>query len=85
METSNKEKILELWREELLEVVETGDWISEGKYETCETIVLYEGNHYSIYQSRSGSYFSDYHNEEPSVYEVEPYQETVTKWRIKKK
>lgn len=84
----NKElagKILELWRAEhtSLIIVEPGRWISDGKYENKETIVQYEWKYYCIDQYRSGSYFTDYESEEPQIYEVEPYEITVTRWKPK--
>lgn len=42
-----------------------------------------EPGYYQINDARSGSYWSDYEYDEPSVFKVEPYEQTitVTKWR----
>jgi len=65
-------------------VVENGDWIEDGKYSFKETIIKYQGKFYSISEARSGSYYSDYYYNEPEAYEVEPYEITVTKYRVVK-
>ncbi len=85
MEQSLKDEILQLFEDEdkELTIVEKGLWVSDWKYETKETIVLYEGKHYCIDESRTGSYYSDYEYGDPIVYEVEPYEITVTKWKAK--
>lgn len=76
-----KQTLFELFEDEADEValVESGDWIDNGKYSYREDVVLYEGKHYMITQSRSGSYFTDYHYEDPEIYEVTPRTETVVK------
>lgn len=44
-----------------LEYVEDTGWVGDGgKYETKETVFKHNGKHYAIYESRSGSYYSDY-------------------------
>lgn len=68
------------------EVVEDGDWISEGKYEYKEIVFKFEGKYYRLSDSRSGSYFTDYHYEsedwddEVEVETVVPKKVTTTKW-----
>lgn len=43
-------------------LVEEGEWISDGKYEHCSHVYLHEPTqkYYSIFDSRTGSYYSDY-------------------------
>lgn len=43
-----------------LTVVEIGDWVSEGKYESCEVIFTDGERYYCATAMRSGSYYSDY-------------------------
>ena len=61
-------------------VVVDGDWEDEGKYSNCADVYQDKstGKFYSIYNSRSGSYYSDYYFSEAEVYEVEP-KEVVKK------
>jgi len=65
-------------------VIKKGDWIDEHKHQYQETIISYENKLYCICQSRSGSYWSDYEYDEPEAYEVEPYEVTVTEYRVVK-
>lgn len=76
------DKILYLWdnEDESLVVVEKGRWKVSSKYEHKTTIVSYEGKYYGIDQSRSGSYYSDYHYDDPEAYEVTPVQVMKTVW-----
>lgn len=82
--------------EDLGEIVDEGDWTDERKYQHKTDIVHvtdpsigqhldipFEKGYYCINQSRSGSYWSDYEYDEPTITKVEPYDEviTVTKWR----
>lgn len=70
-----------------IEIIEVGEWEIEYKDCACkESIVKLEGKYYSITESRSGSYYSDYFYDEPTIVEVEPKTETVvvTKWVAKK-
>ena len=73
-------KIIELFEDDELEIVEEGDWISEHKIDVCETIVKYEDKYYNITQGRSGSYYSDYEYYDPEVCEVVPKEVTTVKW-----
>ena len=73
-------KIIELFEDDELEIVEEGDWISEHKIDVCETIVKYEDKYYNITQDRSGSYYSDYEYYDPEVCEVLPKEVTTVKW-----
>jgi len=80
--------LFELFQDEADEVehIESGDWIEGGKYSFKDDIVLYEGKYYMITQSRSGSYFSDYHYDDPEIVEVAPRTETIVKtfWDVVK-
>lgn len=72
-----------------------GEWINDAKWQHKTDIVnivdnkeqftdlAFEPGYYCIEQARSGSYWSDYEYDEPTVTKVEPYEETitVTKWR----
>lgn len=76
-------------------VHEEGEWINDHKWQHKTDIVNvsdnkeqftglpFEPGYYCINQSRSGSYWSDYEYDEPTITKVEPYEETmtVTKWR----
>lgn len=57
---------------EEVEIIEEGDWVSEGKYEVCESILKYKEKLFCMVQSRSGSYYTDYYYNEPHFYEVIP-------------
>lgn len=65
-----------------VKVVEKGRWIAEHKYEHRTDIVEYRGKFYSIGQSRSGSYHSDYYYGAPTVQEVTRLEEVkvVVTW-----
>lgn len=91
-----KETLLELTSEGVgvevdgLLVVFQGKWRDDGKYSRQQTVFSCEGKHYQVWESRSGSYFSDYYYdsenwpEEVECDEVEPVEVTVTEWRKKK-
>jgi hypothetical protein len=64
---------------EVIEIIQEGDWKQEHKYQYSETIVKFEDKYYSVNQSRSGSYHSDWYYNDPDVYEVERKEEIVTK------
>ena len=65
-----------------LEVVQESDWTSEGKYEYSDTVYRHipTGRFVCIGQSRSGSYFSDYEYDDPSISEVVPEVVTITRY-----
>lgn len=63
-----------------VEVVEVGDWIDEGKYSYQSTIIKYKDKFYSVNQSRSGSYHTDYYYDDPTVYEVVQKERTTVDW-----
>lgn len=72
------------------ELIEDGDWISEGKYEYCTQVVkhLPSGKHYTYSLGRSGSYYSDYYYDYedfvPDIIEVKQVTKTVTvtQWEV---
>lgn len=43
------------------ELVEQGDWISEGKYESQECVFKFEDKFYAITDSRSGRHYTDWY------------------------
>lgn len=59
------------------EYVEESDWVSEGKYQTSQIIVKDDVNFYAIVLTRSGSYHSDYNDEETNFFAV--YPKLITK------
>ena len=61
-----------------LKIIEQSPWEDEGKYSTRYTVVLFKGSHFSIDERRSGSYFTDYHYDDPEFYEVKPVEKTKT-------
>lgn len=65
-------------------VVEEGEWTQEHKYQQAEHIVKHNesGKHYSLNQSRSGSYHSSWYYDATDIVEVKQVTETitVTKW-----
>lgn len=74
-------KIIELFEDDELEIVEEGDWEIEYKDCSCkESIVKHEDKYYNITQGRSGSYYSDYEFDDPEVTEVVPKEVTTIKW-----
>lgn len=78
-------KIIELFEDDELEIVEEGDWEIEYKDHACkETIVKHEDKYYNIVSGRSGSYYSDYEFDDPEVTEVVPKEVTTIK-RVKVK
>lgn len=69
------------------EIVDSGDWIDDGKYSYKETVFKADdGNFYSLISSRSGSYFSDYYydsedwGDEVEVSQVEKIAVTKIVW-----
>lgn len=65
-------------------VVEDSDWISDGKYDYRTVVLLIEDSYYRVGRSRSGSYYSGWeYDDDYFITEVEPYTKTVTKYRKK--
>lgn len=71
-----------------LELVETGEWEQDHKFQSLEIIFTDGEKFYRGYIGRSGSYHSDWiydsevygADEIEDVYEVEKREVTVTKW-----
>lgn len=55
--------------EEGFTMIEEGDWVSDYKWENKRVIVQHieTESYYAVYGSRSGSYYSDYHYDEPDT------------------
>mgnify|MGYP006995670095 CR=1 FL=1 len=49
------------------EVVHRGKWEDEGKYQYQDIVFLHGGKHWIFCVTRSGSYFSEYNFEYPSI------------------
>lgn len=81
-----KTELYELFEDgdKAVKIVEDGDWIDDGKYSFKDTIVTYQDTYYQISESRSGSYFTDYHYNDPEIFQVAPRVETIVKtfWDI---
>lgn len=71
---------------EQFEVIDGGDWVSEGKCEYKTVIIkdINSGKFYSLSDSRQGSYHtdyvrdSDYWSDDVELTEVVPVQKTIT-------
>lgn len=78
------DNLYELYEEEddSIEIMESGEWISEGKYDLRSTIIRQYETYYNIVEMRTGSYWTDYHYDDPHITVVKPITETitVTKW-----
>ena len=46
-----------------IELIESGDWISDGKYDLIRYVFKFDGRFYQLDDSRSGSYHTDYYYE----------------------
>lgn len=68
----SKETVVELTGEEDLDP------------ENWPTDEVLEPGFYQINDVRSGSYYSDWEYHDPAIFKVEPYTETVTKYRVVK-
>lgn len=68
----SKETVVELTGEEDLDP------------ENWPTDEVLEPGFYQINDVRSGSYYSDWEYHDPAIFKVEPYTETVTKYRMVK-
>jgi hypothetical protein len=70
-----------------LRVVEEGEWVTEGKYETYAVIFTDGERIYRGYAMRSGSYFTEYtwnsewDDGDADIEEVAPVPVTVTQWQ----
>ncbi len=70
--------IVDLWKDDALTVIETTGWGDDGKYQYKTDYVEHGGNFYCIGQSRSGSYYSDYHYGETTIYRASYEEKTIT-------
>lgn len=63
-------------------VIQNGEWQQDGKYQNAEHIVQLNGEYFSILESRSGSYHSDWHYGTAYIAPVERKEETkvVVSW-----
>jgi hypothetical protein len=62
------------------EIVEDDDWTQDHKYQHCTQIFKDgEGNFFSVTNSRSGSYHTDWYYQEPHVEQVKRVEKVVTK------
>jgi hypothetical protein len=48
-------------------LIEQSGWEQDGKYQSQDTIFQHDGKYYTISQTRSGSYFSEYHYEDMDI------------------
>ena len=77
--------VFEEWSDKGLKIISVGDWVSDGKYETCESIFEYKGKFYSLVVSRTGSPYTDWHYtwEDTDTFdcpEVKKVEVITTKW-----
>lgn len=86
----SQEQVIELWREEEIEVngitlsiVEVGEFEQDGKYQDADIIFTDGTKHYRTYITRSGSPFTDWEYEDYGdavIDEVEKREVTITRW-----
>lgn len=69
--------------EDLGTVVHATGWKDNGRHQNAVEIIETDDGTYAVYQSRSGSYFTEWDYDEPIFNEVEVYYEDVPtlKWR----
>ncbi len=68
-------------------VVEEGDWVSDGKYQSTTHIFQRksDGKYFAQNWYRSGSYLSDYYYNDPEdLYEVERKEVVTVQWKMVK-
>jgi hypothetical protein len=69
-------------------IVEASDWVNQYKdYDIKEVVLLHKasGKHYAYYDSRSGSYYSDYEYDSPEeLIEVEPIEVKRIEYKVVK-
>ena len=65
--------------------IQDGEWEVDGKYQTNETIFqnVHTAQYFAIYQSRVGSYHTDYDYNDPDCQEVEPRLLSKTIFTVK--
>jgi hypothetical protein len=68
-------------------LVEEGEWISDGKYQSCTHVFQRksDGKYFAQNWYRSGSYHSDYYYNDPEdLYEVERKELVTVQWKMVK-
>ena len=76
--------------EDKFEVIEEGEWLVDCKYQHQEIIFKYQGKHYLLEHSRSGSPFTDYYycsddwRGEMEVPECIQVTRSIKEWQVKK-
>lgn len=68
-------------------LVEEGEWISDGKYQSCTHVFQRksDGKYFAQNWYRSGSYHSDYdYNDPEDLYEVERKEVVTIQWKMVK-
>lgn len=68
--------------ESLFEIVDEGDWRSDGKYDNREVIFkdLTTEKLYAFWASRTGSYYSEYEVQVDDAFEVKPVEVTIIQY-----
>ena len=75
------------YKEEGIEFIEESGWEDDGKYSNNTYVFKYDGKYYCVYDSKTGSYYTDYYfgsenwGAEIECHEVESYEVIVKKWR----
>lgn len=71
-----------------IKLVESGDWIQDGKYQYRDDIFEFQGKYYMLSEGRSGSPFTDWYydsedwGEEVDCPEVEKVEVKTHRWKI---
>ena len=85
-----KEDLLSITEDEYpvgFTAVEEGDWVCDGKYERQEIIFKFNDKFYALWQTRTGSYYTDWYydsddwDDEEDVGEVEPVEVKTIQWK----
>lgn len=70
MTPEEKTDIIERFENDALHVVESNEWFQEHKSQHRSVVVEYASRYFLINEQRSGSYYTDWHYETPTVEEV---------------
>ena len=67
-------------------VEDAGEWIDDGKYDNKEIVFKYENKFYSLWISRTGSYYTEYYlsiedEDTFKCWEVESVEVTKKEWK----
>ncbi len=84
--TAKQAKELTWGDSEEFETIIEGDWVSDGKYEICESIFCKDGKFFKLNTGRSGSHFTDWeydwdYEEFFECPEVKGVDTVVTVWK----